>query len=189
MDNNNLKSEYLDSIPEGWLTPKEAADYMGVNVRTVYSWVGRGIVDATRENRTVRISRASLENLNQRRNMNKVISEVVEEIAPQARAPQKREVTSAVFVALAGLQTERQQLMQQIFDLQTKLTHDAHLLGQLEQKTEQVAEMEDTIEYLQAQVMTLQESQKRSVNLASILGIALIITIFILLVCIVVLVR
>lgn len=176
------------SPTQEWLTPREAADYMGVNVRSIYTWIGRGELEATKDNRSVRINRASLEVLQQRKHIRKVAGEVVEELAPRG-GERKREVSSAVFVALAGLQKERQQLMQQLGELQLKVSHDAYNLGQMEQKLQMIAELEDLIVFLRKEGEGVKQTNKRLLNLMTVMGILLILIAFMLLICLFVLIR
>ncbi len=177
-----------------WLTPKEAAAFLGVNIRSIYSWVGQGTLESSRDKRSVRVSRASLETLQLRKSTQRVVSEVVSELQPrrssgQGSVQRKSEVTSAVFVALAGVQAERQQLLKQVNDLQMKAAKDAYLLGQLDEKLTLLSEMEEIITYLRKEVSRLQESHKRALNLATVLGIAVILLVFVVLVGALVLVK
>ncbi len=174
-DNQNF---FFEEPGDGWLTPKEAAAYLGVNVRSIYSWVGQGTLEATRDKRNVRISRSSLEVLQRRKNTERVVSEVVDELHPQ----RKGEVTSAVFMALAGAQAERQEFIKQMGDLRDKAVNDAYRMGQLEEKLALMGEMEEIITYLRKEVSRLQESHKRTLNLATILGVVVILLVFVVLV-------
>ena len=181
--NGDFGETYQADETGDWLTPKEAAAYMGVNIRSIYSWVGQGTLEATRDKRNVRISRGSLETLQQRKSTSRVVSEVVSELgADQLSMSRKREVTSAVFVALAGVQAERQQLLSQVNQLQNQAVKDAYTLGQLEEKLALMAELEELVTYLRKEVSRLQASHKHALNLATILGIAVILLVFVVLV-------
>ena len=44
-------------------TPREAADFLKVNVRTIYRWVKNGTIASTKIAGTLRIRKADLDNL------------------------------------------------------------------------------------------------------------------------------
>lgn len=48
------------------LTPQEAADFLKVNVRTIYRWARNGTIASTRIAGTLRIRKADLDNLFQK---------------------------------------------------------------------------------------------------------------------------
>lgn len=172
-----------------WLTPKEAAAFLGVSVRTVYSWVERGELESTRDNRSVRINRADVEVLQQRKNIRKVAGEIINEAEPGTTAPRKGEINSAVFVALAGLQSERQQLHKQLSEIQLKMTEEAYEKGQLEEKLQLMAEMEEVIRFVRTENTHLQDNNKKLTTLLTILGIVLIVLVFMLLICVIVIIK
>lgn len=177
--------EHFDPNAE-WLTPKEAAALMGVSVRTIYSWMGRGDLTTTRDNRNLRISRADLEVMHQRKNIRKVAGEIINDNDEDGGKPQ---INNAVFVALAGLQSERQQLSKRVSELQTQLTQEAYEKGQIEEKLQVIGDLEEVVKFIRTENVRLQETNKKLVNSLTVLGIAFIVLTFMLLVCIMVVIR
>ncbi len=167
----DFTSEY--NTEEEWLSPREAATYMGVSVRSIYAWVERGLLEATRDKRQVRVNRAALELMQQQRHIRKVAGEVVDELGPQVSARRQREVSSAVFVALAGLQSERQGLIKQLGELHAKVAKDAYTLGQLDEKLVIIGELEELITYLRKETARLQETNQKLTNLVWVFGLVL----------------
>jgi excisionase family DNA binding protein len=179
--------EHFDPNAE-WLTPKEAAALMGVSVRTIYSWMGRGDLTTTRDNRNLRISRADLEVMHQRKHIRKVAGEIINDTDGDGGG-RKPELNNAVFVALAGLQSERQQLSKQVGELQTQLTKEAYEKGQLEEKLQVIGDLEEVVKFIRTENGRLQETNKKLLNTLTVLGIAFIVLAFMLVVCIMVVIR
>jgi len=122
-----------------WLPPKEVAEMLACNLRTVYRLVDRGVLVASGEKRNRVISLASVQKLLATRLIDsQTVIDSDSLIDSQQERQKPKADNNAASVALMALQQDRQNLLSRLEELHELRRQDALLIGSLQERVKQL---------------------------------------------------
>ena len=126
----NKNGEHGKDGEEKWISPKKASEEYGVPLRTIYNWMGRGLVGSQGENRTRRINANDIEELQRQQYERATADQFIS--GPEGEPASPREMRNALALRLNAIETERHNLLARIDELSEARFKDREQIGRLQ---------------------------------------------------------